>query len=70
MTLGEFIESCPEGIRLGQWFIVCYWKGEATDQSRELFQLDGEAAKWYIFGVITRWQWDIFNMPEFNKETS
>lgn len=67
MTINDFIDSCPTNIRLGQWFIICYWRGDATDQSRELFQLDGEAAICYIHNIITMWQWDVFNMPVFTK---
>ena len=57
MTLNEFIAAKPKELRLGQWFVNCYWKG-SDKTSQTLYQLDGYAAMLYIRGLMEVWQWE------------
>ena len=64
LTLAEFVAAKPNELRLGQWFVNCYWKG--TDKtSATLYQLDGYAAMLYIKGLMEVWQWE--TLPEIEK---
>ncbi len=62
ITLDQFITMKPKELRLGQWFINCYWKG-SDQQSQELYQLDGAKAKRMIEGFMCWWHWN--TLPEF-----
>jgi hypothetical protein len=61
LTLAEFIAAKPKELRLGQWFVNCYWKG-SDYKSQQLFQLDGYAAKLYIISLMDSWNWE--TLPE------
>jgi hypothetical protein len=61
MTLTEFIARKPKELRLGQWFVNCYWKGFDV-RSQQLYQLDGYAAMLYIKSLMEAWQWE--TLPE------
>lgn len=63
MTLDEFIYRKPKELRLGQWFVNCYWKG-ADSYSQRLYQLDGVLAKWEIQLLMNEWQWDTLPEPK------
>lgn len=62
-TLLDFVLSCPQGVRLGQWFVICYWKGSPTEKSIHLFSLDKIPAFFYIVDLLEDWQWDTQDMP-------
>lgn len=63
ITLDEFIARKPKEIRLGQWFVNCYWKG-SDSYSQRLYQLDGVLAKWEIQLLMNEWQWE--TLPEID----
>ena len=61
ITLDAFIAAKPKELRLGQWFVNCYWKG-ADKTSQMLYQLDGYAAKLFIRNLMDSWNWE--TLPE------
>lgn len=65
MTLAEFIKCKPEYLRLGQWFVNCYWKG-SDKESQFLYQLDGRSAATYITDLMESWQWN--ELPNIKEE--
>lgn len=68
MTLYEFIDAKPKALRLGQWFVNCYFK-RADKESLAFYQKDGTDAMRWIYNFIERNQWDEDNMPAFvNKQ--
>lgn len=56
MTLNEFIKKKPKELRLGQWFVNCYWV-ESDMQSQKLYQQDGDEAKREIANYMLAWDW-------------
>jgi hypothetical protein len=65
MTLDQFIAKKPSELRLGQWFVNCYWRGTDIDSQR-LYQLDSMRAVMYITGLMMHWQWD--SLPDVDKK--
>lgn len=57
MTLEQFIAAKPKELRLGQWFVNCYWKG-SDENSQFLYQLDGAFAKRAIQSFMKEYQWE------------
>ena len=64
ITLEQFINEKPRELRLGQWFVICYWKG-SDELSQELFQADGAKAKRIITQLMGTWQWT--TLPEIKN---
>ena len=65
MTLNEFINKKPECLRLGQWFVNCYWKG-SDEISQKLYVMDGLRARQNIHYLMNLWQWD--SLPDTNTK--
>lgn len=64
VTLDQFITAKPKELRLGQWFVNCYWKG-SDESSQALYQLDGSTAKRTIMALMRKWHWE--TLPEYPK---
>lgn len=64
MTLNEFIAAKPKELRLGQWFVNCYWRG-SDPMSRRLYQQHGDQARRSIEYIMEQWQWD--SLPDIDK---
>ena len=66
MTLDQFIRAKPDQLRLGQWFVNCYFK-EATDYSCILYNINSDfLAAWEINLLLGNWQWD--NLPDVDTQ--
>lgn len=65
VTLDEFIAAKPRELRLGQWFVNCYWR-VSDNHSQWLYQLDGAKAKGAIVALMGEYQWE--TLPEIPVE--
>lgn len=57
ISLQEFIAAKPKELRLGQWFVNCYFVG-ADVVSARLFYADDKTAEVLIRQKMEMWQWD------------
>lgn len=71
ISLEQFIAAKPRELRLGQWFVTCYWKPRFGQKHRtpletQLWNADGAVAKRVITQLMGAWQWT--TLPEITND--